>query len=754
MENKIESLIRWTIIAYLLLLPLAFNPLGYNTYPFAKAYLLYIATASTFLMSIVLLLVRGYFVLPKISKLIIGYICILALGTLLSVHPKTAMFGEFTRFEGLITWLCYFWMAYLGYSYLDTPLWRKRIVFTLMIGLGITSMYGLLQSAGFDALNFEKPWADSTVKEIRAFSTIGNPSTFGAYLVLVLPLIVMTALKCFKKQQFKNTIIFATVTMLGTGALLATYSRGAWLGLAGALLSLAIATSIVTTLGRKENKLAAINEAAKYVGILGVAVLIMGCATIALSPSVKSRALSIFDPSGGSSSARVLLWKQSLNLIAERPLFGWGLDTFQIAFPKYVIDNWDQRYSASPDPVARENVVKSILITDNAHNLFLHNAVTSGLLGLAALIAILVTYFMAMGKAIVASYLKSGGIITESRANGQIDQSNVQNKASSVQKKSDQGELLPQELLTESGLLLAVTLGMLAYLIALQFHFSTVHVSPIFCIFFGMGVKLAEKKPGTTPCCTRDHTQEHPKDHPPDRQGHIMLHLPIKPVSAESAKKLFWLATSVSIVLSALMFSPLVADIELRSGMEALNSNDIQGAVVHLSAAENLHPWEEEYTLAKLRNLTFALKSNQDKGLLDVANKALVKADALNPVDANLFFYKGDLFFADGEITKNVGSFVKAARVYETLVKLDPGFAKGRLRLGACYFAAKEYEKAIQQWSVAAAVTPDSPNPLVNIAYAYEKMGRPIEARRYYKRVLAIDRSNQRAQEGYNRTSP
>lgn len=743
MENRIESLIRWTIITFLLLLPLAFNPLGYNIYPFAKVYLLYTITATTFLMSIILLLIRGSFVLPRIAKMVIGYICVLIVGTLLSVHPKTAIFGEFTRFEGLITWLCYFWMAFLGYSYIDTLLWRKRMVFALTIGLGITSIYGLLQSAGFDALNFQKPWADSTVREIRAFSTIGNPSTFGAYLVLVLPLAATLALRCFKNQKFKNTVIFATISMLGTGALLATYSRGAWLGFAGALLCLAIAVAIATMLGRKENKLSTINEVVKYAGILGVVVLVIGCATIALSPSVKTRALSIFDPSGGNSSGRVLLWKQSFSLIAERPLFGWGLDAFQIAFPKYVIDNWDQRYSASSDPITRENVVKSILITDNAHNLFLHNAVTSGLLGLAALIGILMAYFMTTSKVIAAGYMQIRDQTINSEAHNRIDQKNDQNGAQGTE---------PQELFTSHDLLLATSLGMLAYLIALQFHFSTVHVSPIFWIFFGMGVKLAEKNSRNAQGRIQDDNQDHAQDYR-NHQGHIEFHLSIKPISAASAKRLFWLASGVSITLSILMLSPIVADVELRSGVEALNSNNIREGVAHLSAAENLHPWEEEYTLAKLRNLTFVLESNQDKSLLDVANKALARAEALNPVDANLFFYKGDLLFADGEITKDVGSFVKAARAYETLVKLDPGFAKGRLRLGACYFATKEYEKAIQQWSIAAAVTPDSPNPLVNIAYAYEKMGRPREARRYYKRVLAIDRGNQRAQEGYNRTS-
>jgi putative inorganic carbon (HCO3(-)) transporter len=86
-------------------------------------------------------------------------------------------------------------------------------------------------------------------------------------------------------------------------------------------------------------------------------------------------------PEGGdvSVTTRLMMWRDTIPMIMERPLLGHGPDNFAEPFKRY--EGEDLR-AFFPDDVI-----------DKAHNEFLQVAATTGLLGLAAYLWIFVSYF-------------------------------------------------------------------------------------------------------------------------------------------------------------------------------------------------------------------------------------------------------------------------------------------------------------------------------------------------------------------------
>lgn len=110
-----------------------------------------------------------------------------------------------------------------------------------------------------------------------------------------------------------------------------------------------------------------------------------------LSPS-SSTALARFDaanlaptveeiPEGGDASivTRLMMWRDTLPVIAERPLIGHGPDNFADPFAPHAGEDLRAFFGQQ--------------VVDKAHNELLQVAATTGLLGLAAHLWVFVSYF-------------------------------------------------------------------------------------------------------------------------------------------------------------------------------------------------------------------------------------------------------------------------------------------------------------------------------------------------------------------------
>ncbi len=87
-------------------------------------------------------------------------------------------------------------------------------------------------------------------------------------------------------------------------------------------------------------------------------------------------------PEGGDASitTRVMIWRDTIPVIAERPVLGHGPDDFAEPFSRYEGDDLKAFFMEGA-------------IVDKTHNETLQVAATTGLLGLAAYLWIFVSYF-------------------------------------------------------------------------------------------------------------------------------------------------------------------------------------------------------------------------------------------------------------------------------------------------------------------------------------------------------------------------
>lgn len=83
----------------------------------------------------------------------------------------------------------------------------------------------------------------------------------------------------------------------------------------------------------------------------------------------------------GAGSGRIYIWTYILELVKDRPIFGYGLDTLMYNFPHYNED-------------ARANLETEAVIVDKPHNVYLGVLYGTGIIGFVAFLALIVFVVM------------------------------------------------------------------------------------------------------------------------------------------------------------------------------------------------------------------------------------------------------------------------------------------------------------------------------------------------------------------------
>lgn len=344
-------MIGWIPAAIPTLVPLVFNPAGYFIFLPIKLALAQVLV----LLGLAGLLFSGRGLARSVllagwARLLVVFVAAAVLGT----GGLTSWIGYPGRSLGIIAWIIFAAAFWLGGSLADREE-RERVVRVASAASILVSAYALLQAAGIDPIE----WSES-LDITRPRSSLGNAAFLGAYLALIVPLTGRLAMSGSEPHRLRA--IHGLATLLGTAALLATQTRGAWLGVIGAGLVM-----VVLEFGRLR---AAPSRFATALGVAAIAIVLL--ATV--SP-VASRVRSIVDPSVGTGRGRLIQWERTLDLISERPVLGWGPETYAFTFPQFI----DARFERT---VARE------VIPDRAHNIFLDIAAAAGLFGAIAYLAI------------------------------------------------------------------------------------------------------------------------------------------------------------------------------------------------------------------------------------------------------------------------------------------------------------------------------------------------------------------------------
>jgi O-antigen ligase len=303
--------------------------------------------------SAALLLVGRRCAAPRLfSALILANLASAILSTALSARPGLSVVGTGWREFGLAPQVA---ALVLAWTIAGTP--GSRIVLRGVVAAGIAAgAYGISQYFGWDPL---LPAAAYHIGEgiwtiVRPPGTMGYVSYFAAWLVMAAFLSLALAEKepniGWRRAAFASAVVCAA-------AMLLTGTRAAILGLAcGAAAWLA-----VRGMSRRM--------------VAGAALTALGCAAFYFSPAgwnLRSRARWFAeDPAGGG---RLLLWRDTVQMGAARPLAGFGLETFTAEFAKYE--------SAG---LARQ---RPDFEYESPHNMFLDVFAAQGAPGLIALAAL------------------------------------------------------------------------------------------------------------------------------------------------------------------------------------------------------------------------------------------------------------------------------------------------------------------------------------------------------------------------------
>lgn len=282
------------------------------------------------------------------------------IANLFAINPHKAFWSNFERMEGWVTLIHLFMFALVAGSVLAVEKLWSRWWLAFLAGSALVVIYGLFQMAGELA----------THQGARIDATLGNAAYLPAYLLFGIAIALWQAIE---RTGWVRYVLLALVA-LQTLVLFATATRGAFLGLLGAVVVGSILWLIENKgVGRK----IAIGALALVILLAGSLALSRGTSFVEGSP-VLARLASSFNLE--SLSVRFQIWDIALSGAAERPITGWGQEGFNYVFAKYY----------DPSLFAQEPWF------DRAHNVFLDWLIAGGVPALLLFLAFLISILVAL----------------------------------------------------------------------------------------------------------------------------------------------------------------------------------------------------------------------------------------------------------------------------------------------------------------------------------------------------------------------
>jgi len=323
----------WALLAMVFLVPIAFSNLtflGFKT-PFTFDAFDIVKMSLERVLGLVALGAWAWDMLRRggrirrtpVDWLILAFLAWVALTTVTSVHWPTALFGKPRRYEGLLSFINYAVIYFLVLQFADHASRVRRLAQSLFWASMIVAGYGLLQFAG---LEFVK-WGALPFELHRAFSTYGNPDLLGGFLIFSVTVALGLALL---EQRLAWRLVYWVGFGMNGLTLIVAFTRGAWIGGAVSLALLGVIA------WRQRAPMRRIDWVPAAVSIaVGIGVIWRSLSSPNEVMNFGKRLASIFQFGGGSGQTRTEIWQAAVAAIKERPILGWGADTFRLVFPKF-----------------------------------------------------------------------------------------------------------------------------------------------------------------------------------------------------------------------------------------------------------------------------------------------------------------------------------------------------------------------------------------------------------------------------------
>lgn len=332
--------------------------------------------------------------------IVYGIIFISILSTLCSIDKNIAIFGKDFRHEGLLSVLSYLYL-FLNWHVNGNVKDAKKYIKLIVIISVLNSIYSLFQM--YTNLNFIVRYKDH-LNLTMASGMIGNPNFFGSLIVTSLSILTYSFFidnnSLTKKALLIILLFVSLINCQSTGPMLTYF--------------IVLLFSIFYLFKYKSfNK----KRFIYIVLLLSFTFIFVNRINIYNSNfdiSNRSDELSISGIKGtikSGGNGRITIWKNSLNIFKKYPWLGVGYDNFHLTYPNEKTNGIT--LSIVSGEIKKSN--NSVLIFDNAHNVYLHQLVSTGIFGLILFLTLyMLTFISALKSRDKLNFILLGGFIAYS----------------------------------------------------------------------------------------------------------------------------------------------------------------------------------------------------------------------------------------------------------------------------------------------------------------------------------------------------
>ncbi len=366
METNLYKYFSWAVLVSIALMPFIVNPFGALPFELPKhIWMLFSFGVSTifFVGSLLKSRYQEVVIEKKFLKLLGFWLLTLMFSTIFSLAWVESFWGVADYWQGFFT------MVYLAvfFIYFIQVFQEKKHVkafFEILIIVGsVVSLHAILQKLGYDPLQLIglRGGSKEAFNE-RSFATLGHPNILGQWLIFP----TITSIYFFREKS-KNIWCWVA-TFICVFGLFTTLNRAS---IAGVIFSFSVIFCFeVKSKTRKR-----------------VAIIALIMATVVFGY------YSFFQR---SFQSRITLWQNTIPLILERPILGFGPETFYQSI----------QTTLSKEVYETENLFS---VPDRAHNVFLQTFYDSGMIGVVPLIILCLFLFGYLKK---SSQLSTSSKIT------------------------------------------------------------------------------------------------------------------------------------------------------------------------------------------------------------------------------------------------------------------------------------------------------------------------------------------------------
>jgi len=280
--------------------------------------------------------------------------------------PNTTLNNTRFIIHSLLLGLYFAWKTMLASSGKTRGISPEKIVLLLLLMSGFGQIiYGLLQLYQIIPVPYN-------VGGFKVFGNFGNPSPYGSFLGPFLPLGLGAFLLIESEENIDRIIQYAGLItfMIGLLVLPAVRSRSAILGSSGGiLLILAVKYHLIEKSRYVLNRIW--KRSVFY--LLIVAIVILG-------------SIGMYRVKKASALGRLLQWKITAGMIADKPVFGHGYNTFGLYYHDY-----QASYFANGKGTQQEKMIAGN--NKQAHNEYIEVLAELGGIGLFILLGIIGAIF-------------------------------------------------------------------------------------------------------------------------------------------------------------------------------------------------------------------------------------------------------------------------------------------------------------------------------------------------------------------------